>query len=77
MNNWKNELKFMNQNKNKENLNIGDNKKYLKIYEKFNKIIIKSKKSEPPYYKIKKEVIIKEDPKDIINREKLELITYK
>ena len=77
MNGYKNELKFMNQNKNKENINIGDNKKNYKIFEKFNKIIIKSRKCEPPYYKMKKEVVIKEDPNDIINRENTELITYK
>ena len=53
MNKIKNELKFMHQNKNKENINIGDNQKFYKIVEKFNKIIIKSKNSEPPYYKLK------------------------
>ena len=76
MNGYKNELKFMNQNKNKENINIGDNKKNYKIFEKFNKIIIKSRKCEPPYYKMKKEVVIKEDPNDIIHRENTELTNF-
>ena len=73
----RNELKFLNQNKNKENISSGDNKKIFKLYEKFNKIIVKSKKCEPPYYKIKKEVVIKEDPNEKINKENSELITYK
>ena len=73
----KNELKFLNQYKNKENLNIGDNDKTKKLHEKFYKIIIKSKKSEPPYYKLKKEEVIKEDKNEVINRENLELMTYK
>jgi len=73
----KNELKFLNQNKNKENINSGDNKKIFKLYAKFNKIIVKSKKCEPPYYRMKKEVVIKEDPNEKINRENSELITYK
>ena len=73
----RNELKFLNQNKNKENINSGDNKKIFKLYAKFNKIIVKSKKCEPPYYRMKKEVVIKEDPNEKINRENSELITYK
>jgi hypothetical protein len=73
----RNELKFLNQNKNKENINSGDNKKIFKLYAKFNKIIVKSKKCEPPYYKMKKEVVIKQDPNEKINRENSELITYK
>ena len=73
----RNELKFLNQNKNKENINSGDNKKIFKLYEKFNKIIVKSKKCEPPYYRMKKEVVIKEDMNEKINRENSELITYK
>ena len=77
MNERKEDLKFLNQHKNKENLNSGDNEKAQKLYEKFYKIIIKSKKSEPPYYKLKKEVVIKEDKSEIINRENSELITYK
>ena len=77
MNGRKNELKFLNQNRNKENINIGDNEKFLKICTKFNKIIIKSKKCEPPYYKMKKEVVIKEDPDEKVSEENLELITYK
>ena len=60
----RNELKFLNQNKNKENINSGDNKKIFKLYAKFNKIIVKSKKCEPPYYRMKKEVVIKEDPNE-------------
>ena len=77
MNKRKTELKFMYQNQNKENLNLGDNQKFYKIVEKFNKIIMKSKKSEPPYYKLKKEVLIKEDPNEKIYRENSELINYK
>ena len=77
MNTRKNDLKFLNQYKNKENLNIGDNAKTKKLHEKFYKIIIKSKKSEPPYYKHKKEEVIKEDKNEVINRENSELITYK
>ena len=77
MNKRKNELKFMHQNKNKENINIGDNQKFYKIVEKFNKIIIKSKNSEPPYYKLKKEKSVKEDPNEKIYRENSELITFK
>ena len=73
----RNELKFLNQNKNKENINSGDNKKIFKLYAKFNKIIVKSKKCEPPYYRMKKEVVIKEDMNEKINRENSELITYK
>ena len=73
----KNELKYLNQNKNKENINIEDNEKFYKIYAKSNKIIIKSKKCEPPYYKIKKEVVIKENPDVIIEKENSEFITYK
>ena len=73
----RNELKFLNQNKNKENINSGDNKKIFKLYAKFNKIIVKSKKCEPPYYRMKKEVVIKEEPNEKINRENSELITYK
>ena len=77
MNTRKDDLKFLNQYKNKENLNIGDNAKTKKLHEKFYKIIIKSKKSEPPYYKLKKEEVIKEDKNEVINRENSELITYK
>ena len=77
MNSRKDEIKFLNQYKNKENLNIGDYTKTKKLHEKFYKIIIKSKKSEPPYYKLKKEEVIIEDKNDIINRENSELITYK
>jgi hypothetical protein len=77
MNTRKDDLKFLNQYKNKENLNIGDNAKTKKLHEKFYKIIIKSKKSEPPYYKLKKEEVIKEDKNEVINRENLELMTYK
>ena len=77
MNTRKDDLKFLNQYKNKENLNIGDNAKTKKLHEKFYKIIIKSKKSEPPYYKHKKEEVIKEDKNEVINRENSELITYK
>ena len=77
MNERKEDLKFLNQHKNKENLNSGDNEKAQKLHEKFYKIIIKSKKSEPPYYKLKKEVVIKENKSEIINRENSELITYK
>jgi hypothetical protein len=64
-------------NKRKDYLNIGDNAKTKKLHEKFYKIIIKSKKSEPPYYKLKKEEVIKEDKNEVINRENSELITYK
>ena len=77
MNTRKDDLKFLNQYKNKENLNIGDNAKTKKLHEKFYKIIIKSKQSEPPYYKLKKEEVIKEDKNEVINRENSELITYK
>ena len=77
MNTRKDDLKFLNQYKNKENLNIGDNAKTKKLHEKFYKIIIRSKKSEPPYYKLKKEEVIKEDKNEVINRENSELITYK
>ena len=77
MNTRKDDLKFLNQYKNKENLNIGDNAKTKKLHEKFYKIIIKWKKSEPPYYKLKKEEVIKEDKNEVINRENSELITYK
>ena len=77
MNTRKDDLKFLNQYKNKENLNIGDNAKTKKLHEKFYKIIIKSKKSEPPYYKLKKEEVIKEDKNEVINRENSELLTYK
>ena len=77
MNTRKDDLKFLNQYKNKQNLNIGDNAKTKKLHEKFYKIIIKSKKSEPPYYKLKKEEVIKEDKNEVINRENSELITYK
>ena len=77
MNTRKDDLKFLNQYKNKENLNIGDNAKTKKLHEKFYKIIIKSKKSEPPYYKLKKEEVIKEDKNEVINRENSELIAYK
>ena len=77
MNTRKDDLKFLNQYINKQNLNIGDNAKTKKLHEKFYKIIIKSKKSEPPYYKLKKEEVIKEDKNEVINRENSELITYK
>ena len=77
MNTRKDDLKFLNQYKNKENLNIGDNAKTKKLHEKFYKIIIRSKKSEPPYYKLKKEEVIKEDKNEVINRENSELIAYK
>ena len=77
MNTRKDDLKFLNQYKNKQNLNIGDNAKTKKLHEKFYKIIIKSKQSEPPYYKLKKEEVIKEDKNEVINRENSELITYK
>ena len=77
MNTRKDDLKFLNQYKTKQNLNIGDNAKTKKLHEKFYKIIIKSKKSEPPYYKLKKEEVIKEDKNEVINRENSELITYK
>ena len=67
----------MHQNKNRENLNVVDNSKADKVHQKFYKIIIKSKRSEPPYYKIKKQVTIKDDKSDIIRKENSELITYK
>jgi len=77
MNQRKEEIKFLHQNKNRENLNVVDNSKADKVHQKFYKIIIKSKRSEPPYYKIKKQETIKEDKSDIIRKENLELITYK
>ena len=77
MNQRREEIKFSHQNKNRENLNVVDNTKANKVHQKFYKIIIKSKRSEPPYYKMKKEVVIKEDKNDIIRKENLELITYK
>ena len=77
MNQRKEEIKFSHQNKNRENLNNVDNEKVNKVHEKFYKIIIKSNKNEPPYYKIKKEIVIKEDKSEIIKKENSELITYK
>ena len=73
----KNEIKFLNQNKNMNNLNNNDFNKMYKIHNKLNKIIIKSKRSEPPYYKIRKKEVVKIDVNEIVNKENNELLLYK
>ena len=77
INERRHEIKYINQNENKTNINNGDFKKQYKINDKFYKIILKYKKSEPPYYKMKKEVVVKDDKNEIINRENSELMSYK
>lgn len=77
VNERRHEIKYINQNQNKTNINNGDFKKQYKINDKFYKVILKYKKSEPPYYKMKKEVVVKDDKNEIINRENSELMSYK
>ena len=77
MNARKNEIKFLNQNKNLNNLNNEDFIKMRKVQDKYNKIIIKSKRSEPPYYKMKKKEVVKIDINEIVNKENTELLIYK
>ena len=77
MNARKNEIKFLNQNKNLNNINNEDFIKMRKVQDKYNKIIIKSKRSEPPYYKMKKKEVVKIDINEIVNKENTELLIYK
>ena len=70
----KKELKIINQNNNKQSLKEIENEKKLKSEQRFNKIFVKSRKTEPPKYQEKKEVKIKIDPEEAVKKENEELL---
>jgi hypothetical protein len=70
----KKELKIINQNNNKQSLKEIENEKKLKSEQRFNKIFVKSRKTEPPKYHEKKEVKIKIDPEEVVKKENEELL---
>lgn len=70
----KKELKIINQNNIKQSLKEIENEKKLKSEQRFNKIFVKSRKTEPPKYHEKKEVKIKIDPDEVIKKENEELL---
>ena len=70
----KKEIKIINQNNIKESLKEIENEKKLKSEQRFNKIFVKSRKTEPPKYHEKKEVKIKIDPEEVVKKENEELL---
>lgn len=70
----KKEIKIINQNNIKQSLKEIEKEKKLKSEQKFNKIFVKSRKTEPPKHHEKKEVKIKIDPEDMVKKENEELL---
>jgi hypothetical protein len=70
----KKEMKIINQNNIKESWKEIENEKKLKSEQRFNKIFVKSRKTEPPKYHEKKEVKIKIDPEEVVKKENEELL---
>ena len=70
------EFKKINQMRIRENLEKNELNKKHKADEKYNKLIIKLRKSEPPRYLEKKEVKIKVDEKDSNKNENEDFLVY-
>ena len=70
----KKEIKIMNQNNIKETMKEIENEKKLKSEQRFNKIFVKLRKTEPPKYNEKKEIKIKIDPEEVFKKENEELL---
>ena len=76
VNGVKNFNKLMNVNNTKKIIEFGEQKKLKVLKIPQQKIILKYRRSEPPYYKAKKEKKVKVDPELIKQLEDEELLTY-
>ena len=77
LNKRRKEIKIINQNNIKQNYKEIEEKKKLIAEKRMNKIIVISRKCEPPLYSQKKEVKIKLDPNTVTQNEDEEMLKYK
>ena len=72
----KNENKEAKQIQTKKKLEESQLKRKIRTEERFQRVIIKSRKTEPPFQKVKKIKVVKEDPELIKQQEDLEILLY-
>ena len=77
LNKRRKEIKIINQNSIKQDLEEITDKKKIAFEQRLNKIIVKSRKCEPPLYFQKKEIKIKIEPEVNVHNENEELLKYK